>query len=606
MATTYTVDDTGGGTHLTIAAALAVVISGDTVLISDGQTFAEGDLVALANATDITVKRTPGLGFALNLAGDGPPTIDAAGFTWALQFEDDWRIEGVIVENASGFAFQGGAGPPERAIMQWVVADSCGGLAGVGSDDCVVELAIARFCVGEAHVVELIGTAGNRVRSVLVYRSQGRLFAAASNGIIERCVWANGDVTAAGIRMFAGTSGGIIRNSIVFNPGAGCSGMSAINSTNGYNACCVILDDVGETPYIGHTPGEPPATCLETDPLFVDQVSDDYHLALGSPCRGTGTTEAESGPPLSQPTTDLDGDNHTSWRRSDMGAYAAVWGAGVIVRGVVKGTHLGDLIATTAIWLPEAESAHRWILLGVAEPGGNVPLSPVRVSRATIDPIDGRILHLRTDVPMLEGVTYFPIFDSILMPESGFPFLGTFLCAAGVDFFLNGPDVPNAASPTLTQLVADRGLFFVTGGRVSAVPLDDPDSVFLDFDAPIFDDSKAEGFGGGWRIGDAGDYNLVGGVTTIIKIVWATLLTRKGELKHDPDIGTRLRVKEPIPSLREEERFLASQLRSIPFVSAVRVTLSRPAANAIDIAVEVVTELGLIRTSRTVPRSLAA
>ena len=604
MPTTYTVDNTGGGTHLTIAAALAVVVAGDTVLITDGQTFAEGDLTANLNSINIIVKRTPGFGFATNTAGDGPPIIDATGFGRAVQFETGWLIEGIHAQNSTSHAWQAGAGPPTGVTFRWLIATACGGLIDDGGDNCKIELAICAFCVGELDVILFSGTTGNLVRSVLTYRSQGRIRASVSNGVLERCVWANGDAAATGFQLVAAAVDGIARNCIVFNPGTGNDGIAA--NINGYSNCCVLLDDPTRTAFSGHVLGAPPDTGIEADPLFVDDDpgTNDYHLAHGSPCRNTGTAEAEAfgiGGFI-----DLDGDAFQRNNRLDIGPYGSVWGAGVIVRGLIKGTHLADLIASTAIWRLEAESAHRWLMPGFAflgDPPAPSPYVPTRVARATIDLVDPRILHLQTDVPMLEGIRYSPLFDANLQ-AIGPIFFGTMLDAAGVDFFLNGPDTAGEAPILLSPtLVPDLGFFSVFGGRASKLDLADDRAVFLDFDAPIFDD---DGFGGGWRIGDDGQYILVGGVDTIIKVVWATLLTRKGELTHDVTIGTRLRIKEPIPNLADEERFLAVQLRAIPFVVAARVTLSRPVANAIDVAVEVVTEIGLIRTRRTVSRSLTA
>ena len=594
MATTYTVDSTGGGTHLTIAAALAVVVAGDTVLLTDGQTFAEGDLVAAGLATGITIQRTPGVGTALNDAGDGPPLIDAAGFTWAVQFEQDWHVEGVLVQGCTGYAWKGGAGFPTGASFRWVNAASCGGLVGDGGADCTLDLAVAVLCTGQPYVVYFVGLTGNTVRCVLVLLSEGTILASSRNGVVERCVWVDGDAAASGYVIFAGLAGGIARNCIVHDPGTGCDGIY-VGSGGLYDACCVDLDDVTRTPYQGHTPGETPSTCLETDPLFLNALGD-YHLDPASPCLGAGSVESLNGPG-SGDDKGLDGLLFPGGRwnadRLDIGCYATVNTPDVsIVRAIVRGSHLVDLIASAAVWLPPAESAHRWAF------GGEVGL----VSRATIDTADPRIIHIRTAVPLNEATVYRFYFDAQLNPASTrAPSLGTFLAAAGADFFRGGDRPSNHVVPSWApEALVDPGYFWAAGGRASLPDAADERAVLVDFDAPTFD---ANGLGGGWRIGDDGAHRLVGGLATIERIVWAHLLTHRGELRHDPTLGTRLRVKHPLTSIRDEERYLAAQLKRVPYVKSARVTLSQPIADAIDVAVEVQTEIGIIRTRRTVARS---
>lgn len=613
MATTYTVDDTGGGTHLTIAAALAVVVSGDTILVTDGQAFLEHSLSA-PGVVDLTIKRTPGKGFADNLAGDSPPIMVGSFNPSAITVETGWLVEGLLLALYTSHVLPSAVGATDFTL-RWVSALSSGGLSDGGGNGCKAENCIIDTCVGEAYACRFIGTSGNLIRSFVVKKTEGKLAAGlllTSGGVVERCLWVDGDAAAASDFVVEAE---LIRNTIVHNPGTGVDGLHA--GPGGYHSCCVNLDDPVRTPYDGFVAGAPPSTCIEEDPIFPFGPSSDYHLGLGSPCRGTGSPEFLTvvSPPIALPflpTTDLDGDGHGRWARNDMGPYASMWSSAFqILRAITRGTHLVDLIAlspsTHAFWRPAAESAHRWFMFGNPFASPEEASDPLltRVARATIDPVDDRILHLRTDVPMLEGVVYFPLFDSFFSLGASAPLFGTLLEAYGADFLLNGPDPPLTTPPTVeSDNVADEGQFWVQGGRVSRPAPEEEAAIFQDFDAPIFDDTGS-GFGKGWLTGDDGQYKLVGGAITVIKIVWATLLTHKGELTHDPNIGTRLRVKEPLGSIRDEERFLASQLRGIPFVQEARVTITQPAANTADVAVEVVTELGLIRTRREVPRSVA-
>lgn len=129
------------------------------------------------------------------------------------------------------------------------------------------------------------------VRNCLVVRCNEGIYvrgtgAPGVGSVIESCTVIDcGDGTGAvdntgGCKM-TGHVSHVIRDCIAYN---NKMGYGIYNLTGSYENCCSYTSDPLTYHWSGNYYSAPGATCIESDPLFVDVATDDYRLKASSPC----------------------------------------------------------------------------------------------------------------------------------------------------------------------------------------------------------------------------------------------------------------------------------------------------------------------------------
>ncbi|MFH1568537.1 MAG: right-handed parallel beta-helix repeat-containing protein [Gemmatimonadota bacterium] len=306
-----------------------------------------------------------------------------------------------------------------------------------------------------------------------------------------------------------------------------------------YTACCSFSSNPAIYHASGNFYGAAGAGCIETDPAFADAPGDDFTLTTGSPCVRAG---AYTGVAL-----DIAGRAFTT--PPSMGARELP----ALFAAVVRASNQIWIAATDAWPTPDALDPDAWQLTSSAD---TCPLVAAVEMVGTMDE-----LIITTDRRLVEGVTY------TLTPT---------LELGGI--------VPASVS--------------VVGRRVSLPPALEPgpESMLLDFDAPL---TRPDRPGGQYTIRNH-DYVLTGGAATVIKMVWARLLTVQGELYWDRALGANLGHKRLRPvDLRSEQVRLGALLAGVPHVLSAHVHLSWDGSHMV-VGVQVETDLGSMRDSRMV------
>lgn len=98
-------------------------------------------------------------------------------------------------------------------------------------------------------------------------------------------------------------------------------------------------------------------------------------------------------------------------------------------------------------------------------------------------------------------------------------------------------------------------------------------TTITDFRNPVFND---DGIGGSLRVKSGTDYEMHSGTDVVRKLIYRRLITVPGELRHLPDYGVGLRIKEPLPTsdLARLKAQIVSQVGQEPEVEAVKATLT--------------------------------
>lgn len=290
------------------------------------------------------------------------------------------------------------------------------------------------------------------------------------------------------------------------------------------------------------------------DPLFEDEPADDLRLGTGSPSLEAGTTAT---------ATHL-ADGQAMPVSPPQGAYIGVGVPPLSQKSKTVGTHQVQIDLTNGYFDGDNADPDTWTITGVT----TAPLvATVTLSQSSVQGSDTvySVATLHTDRPLLEHVTY------------------TITTATAI---YNDLTISDVVIPGI------RSSYLVGPGAPPGAPL-------RDFSAPLV---RADGAPGGfYDHGDDGDYELTGGVATILKAVWAVLLTGRGELSWSPEFGSAARLKRLAPADKAlEAKRLRAQVLAIPYVTDATVTLEIK-TNAAWISVSVRTDFGDATQTREVP-----
>ena len=409
----------------TIQAAIDAATTGDAVLVSNG-VYNAGGKGAYGENTRVAIDKPISV---RSLNGPAVTIIDGSGFRGAA-VNNGASLDGFTVRN--GTANNGGgvycdmSGVVSNCLITGNNAGYGGGLRGGTARHCIIS--------GNQSYPGAAGAQDSTLESCLVVRNTTR-GCGQEGGAVVNCVLRN---CVVAYNAYA---------DICYNPATGCGGLldcTVYNSIVAFNT-----DGNGTTNYSRSTfdhsctmPAPGGTGNITSDPQFVNGASNDYRLAVGSPCRNAGDNANAA------PLTDLLAMPRIEEGIVDMGAYECQTQALISVRASP----------------PEGGSVSGGGYFAV---GANADLSAAANPDWTFNGwSDGETAAVRTVVAAATNATYTADFlrhvsvQGLAVPEGG----GTF----------TGEGIHVSGSNIQMQAVPEPGWIFVkweNGSTNSVLPL---------------------------------------------------------------------------------------------------------------------------------------
>jgi len=301
--------------YATIQAGIDAASDGDTVLVADGTYTGEGNKNLDFKGKAITVQSQNGPAVCIiDCEGDG------RGFYFQTAEGKSSVVFGFTISNgnpgdasAGGIACVDGASP---SIINCVISNNSCSRYGGGI-----------WCFNSSPTITRCRFNGNTAG----YRG-GAIYCDMSSPVITNCIFYGNTATHWGGAIGCDRSSSPTVTNCTINKntaGDDGGGFSSQGSSTPAITNCILWDNSpGElwaeesTPTVSYSDvkeGYSGEGNINSDPLFMDESGNDYHLSTGSPCIGKGTSEGA-------PTIDFRGGKRPQGTGYDMGAYEYVIG----------------------------------------------------------------------------------------------------------------------------------------------------------------------------------------------------------------------------------------------------------------------------------------